>query len=77
MPWPRKGATQYHEQLVFPDKGPIKGLVVCNNWDLRPLDLLNSLTPGCYKPSLEVLIASVINTEIKNIISPISGSVTD
>ena len=39
-----------------PDKGrAIKGLVVCNNWDLEPLDLLNGLALGCYQPSFEVL----------------------
>ncbi len=42
--------------LELPDKGrAIKGLVVYNNWDLEPLDLLNSLTLGCYQPSPEVL----------------------
>ncbi len=42
MPWPQTGATQYHAQLGLPDKGrAIKGLRVCNNWDLEPLDLLN------------------------------------
>ena len=35
------GATQYHAQLGLPDKGrAINGLVVCNSWDLEPLDLL-------------------------------------
>ena len=35
--------------LGLPDKGrAIKGLVVCNNWDLEPLDLLNGLALGCY-----------------------------
>ncbi len=34
------GATQYHAQLGLTDKGRlIKGLVVCNSWDLEPLDL--------------------------------------
>ena len=29
MPWPQTGATQYHAQLRFPDKGlTIKGVVV-------------------------------------------------
>ncbi len=42
MPWPQIGATQYHSQLGLSDKGrAIKGLVVCNNWDLEPLDLLS------------------------------------
>ena len=57
MPWPPIGATQYHAQLGLPDKGRgIKGLVVCNNWDLEPLDLLNGLALGCYQPSPVVLI---------------------
>ncbi len=31
MPWPKTGVTQYHAQLVLPDKGrAIKGLVVYN-----------------------------------------------
>ncbi len=41
MPWPQIAATQYHTQLGFPDKdSTIKGLVVCNDWDLEPLDML-------------------------------------
>ncbi len=40
----------------LPDKGrAIKGLVVCTNWDLETLDLLNGLTLGWYQPSSEVL----------------------
>ena len=36
IPWPRKGATQYHAQLGLPDKGrAIKGLVV--SWMLLNL----------------------------------------
>ena len=55
MPWPQTGATHYHPQLGNPDKGrAIKGLVVCNSWDLEPLDLLNGLALGCYQPSPEV-----------------------
>ena len=47
MPWTQTGATQYHAQLGLLDKGcAIKGLVVCNNWDLEPLDLLNGLVLG-------------------------------
>ncbi len=50
MPWPQTGAIQYHAQLGLPDKGRvIKGLVVCNSWDLEPLDLLNGLALGCYR----------------------------
>ena len=57
MPWPQTGATQSHAQLGLPDKGhAIKGLVVCNNWDLEPLDLLNGLLLGCYRCCPEVLI---------------------
>ena len=41
-----------HAQLGLPDKGrAIKGLVVCNSWDL-----LNGPALGCYQPSPEVLI---------------------
>ncbi len=41
---PETGATQYHAQLGLPDKGcAIKELVVCNSWDLEPLDLQNDL----------------------------------
>ena len=37
MPWPKTGATQHHAQLGLPDKGrAIKGLVVCNGWELEP-----------------------------------------
>ena len=55
MPWLKTGATQYHAQLGLPDKGrAIKGLVVCNSWDLEPLDLLNGLDLGCYQLSPEV-----------------------
>ncbi len=44
---PQKGATPYHAQLRLPDKGrAIKGLVVYDNWDLEPLDLLDGLALG-------------------------------
>ncbi len=57
MPSAQTGATQYHAQLGLPDKGrAIKGLVVCNNGDLEPLDLQNGLALGCYQSSPEVLI---------------------
>ncbi len=57
MSWLQTGATQYHAQLVLPDKGrAIKGLVVSNNWDLKALDLLNSLASGYCQPFPEVLI---------------------
>ena len=52
MPFPQTGAIQCHAQLGLPDKGrTIKGLVVCNSWDLEPLDMLNGLGLGCYQPS--------------------------
>ncbi len=42
-------------QLGLPDKRcAIKGLVVCNSWDLEPLDLLNGLAVGWYQPSPKV-----------------------
>ena len=57
MSWPKTGGTQYHAQLELPEKGLAnKGLVVCNNWDLEPLDLQNGLALGCYQPSPEVVI---------------------
>ncbi len=65
MPWPHSGATQYYAQLGLPDKGQaINGLVVCNNWDLEPLDLLNGLALGCYQPFPEVLILLALNIRI-------------
>ncbi len=46
MPWPKTGATQYHAQLGLPDKGhAIKGLVVCNSWDLEPWGPANRSDP--------------------------------
>ena len=48
MPWPQTGATQYHAQSGLSDKGrAIKGLVVSNDWDLEPLDLLNGQALCC------------------------------
>ncbi len=39
MSCPQTGATHYHAQLELQDKGrAIKGLVVCNSWDLEPWD---------------------------------------
>ncbi len=55
MPWPQTGATQYHTQLTIPDKGrAIKVLVVCNDLNLEPLDLLNGLALGGYQLSPDV-----------------------
>ena len=52
MPWPQTGATQYHDHLGLSDKcRAIMGLVVCDNWDLEPLYLLNGLALECYQPS--------------------------
>ena len=60
MPWPKTGATQYHAQLGLLDKGcAIKGLVVCNSWELELLNLLNGLALSCYQPSPDVLIVLV------------------
>ncbi len=57
MPCPQTGPTQYHAQLGLPDKSrAIKRLVVCNNWDLEPMDLLKGLALGCYQLSPELLI---------------------
>ena len=48
MPWLKTGATKYSAQLGLPDKGrTIKGLDVCNSWNLEPLDLRNGLALGC------------------------------
>ncbi len=52
-------ATQYHAQLGLPDKGrAIKGLVVCNTWDLEPLGPAKRSGPRFYQPSSKVLIVS-------------------
>ncbi len=57
MPWLKTGPTQSNAQLGLPDKSRTnKGLVVCNNKDLEPLDLQNGPALGCYQPSPEVLI---------------------
>ncbi len=43
--------THYYAQLGPQKEGrAIKGLVVCNNLDLEPLDLINGLALGCYQP---------------------------
>ena len=52
MPWHQTGATQHHAQLGLPNKvRAIKKLVVCNDLNLKPLDLLNGLALGYYQPS--------------------------
>ncbi len=65
-PWPKTGTAKYHAQLGFPDNGrTIKVLVVCNDWDLLPLYLLNGLALGCYQPSPEVLIVLYLSYVIR------------
>ncbi len=50
MPWSKTGTTHYNEQIGLPEKGcAIKGLVVCENKDLEPLDMLNGLSLGYYQ----------------------------
>ena len=40
MPWLQTVATHYHTKIELPGKlRTIKGLVVCNDWDVEPLDL--------------------------------------
>ena len=52
MSWSQTGTTQYVAQLGLPDIGcAIKGLFVCNSWDLEPFDLLNGLALGFELPS--------------------------
>ncbi len=49
MPRPQTGPTQNHAQLELPDNClAIKGLVVCNDSDLKPLVLLNGLALDNY-----------------------------
>ena len=61
MPWPKISTTYYYAYSGLSDKvRASKELVVCNNWDLEHLDLLNGLALGCYQPSPEVLIVYVL-----------------
>ena len=47
----KTGATHSHAQLGLPNKGrAIKGLVVCNDWDLEPLDQLKRYGPRLLSP---------------------------
>ncbi len=42
--------THHHAELGRPDKvRAIKLLVICNSWDLKPLDLLKGLASGYYQ----------------------------
>ncbi len=60
MSLPKTGGIQYHAQLGLPDKGrAIKGLVVCNSWDLEPWNLLSGPALGCYQPSPEVWLVNI------------------
>ncbi len=55
MSWPTTGATHYYAKLGLQDKGlAIKGLVVCNSWDIEQLVHLNDLALGCHQPSPEI-----------------------
>ena len=55
MPWTQTGVNQYHTLSGVPDIGrAMKGFVVCNDWDLEPVDLLNGVALGCYQSSPEV-----------------------
>ncbi len=60
MPWPKTCATQYHAiaQLGLPGRA-IKGMAVCNSWDLESWDLLNGLALGWYQLSPEVWLVCV------------------
>ena len=43
-----KRRTQYLPHLGLPDK-VVQSEIVCNDWDIEPLDLLNRLALGCYQ----------------------------
>ena len=63
VPWPQTGTSNYNALLGLQDKGrAINGLVVCNNWDLEPMDLLNGLALGCYQRFPEVLIVLILKS---------------
>ena len=54
MPWSQTGATQYHAQLGFPDKGrAMKGLIddCLQLLGSRAFGPLNGLALGYYQPS--------------------------
>ena len=51
----KSSETHYNVQLGLSDKGrTVKGLVVCNDWDLEPLDLLKCLALSFLKLSQEI-----------------------
>ena len=57
IPWLETGATQYHAPLGLSDKGrAIKGLVVYNNCDLEPFDLLSGDLFTCISCYFNLLI---------------------
>ena len=58
-------------KLGLPDKGRvIKGLVVCYNRDIEPLDLQHGLALGCYQPSPEVLIVYLRGKADRSLLKP-------
>ena len=49
MPWTQTGVTQYYTLSGVPDIGrAMKGFVVCNDWDLEPVDLLKRSGPRLF-----------------------------
>ncbi len=53
-------------QNYAPEKGrDIKGLIVCNGWDLEPFDLTNGLYLGCYQLCSEVSSVAESSTLIQ------------
>ena len=52
MSWPNIGATHYHTELGLQTKFvQSQGGCLQQIWYLEPLDLINGLALGCYKPS--------------------------
>ena len=50
MPWAKTVASHYHETVRTSRQGhAIKRLIACNGCDIIPLDLVNSVTLGCYQ----------------------------
>ncbi len=58
-------ATQYHAELGLPDGRANKEFVVCNNWDLEPLDLLCGLALGNYQRSCKQRVCSGNNWDLE------------
>ena len=55
MQWPIIGTTNRHAQLKIPDEDCKIKVIVCNGWDLKPLELRNSVALGCYQPWRNIL----------------------